>query len=113
MKRLISATLALSLLGGSAAMAAPYEQDGHGYHNNYGYRDRSYDRHDNDGAAIVAGVGIAALAVMLASQHHHYRDHDGWYNRDDNYYRDNRGYSRDYDRGDRGHYYGYGDDDNR
>jgi hypothetical protein len=100
MKRLLSAALALSLFGGTAAFADPYDHGDRGY-NGYGYnyhdRDyRSYHRHGDNGAAVVAGLGILTLAVVLASQHHH--DHDGWYNRDrgydgDGYYRD--GYGRD------------------
>lgn len=82
MKRLVSATLALTLLGGSAAVAAPNDHSGNqDYTGSYGnsYRDDNYRGHDG-GGAIVAGVGILALAAILASQHHHY--HYGWYNRD-------------------------------
>ena len=91
MKGLVSATLALSILGGTAASAQDYR---------YGYGDREFHRgyyddsyryhHRNDGAAIAAGIGIVALVAILASQHHHY--HDGWYgdgdwrDRGDGYY---------------------------
>ena len=91
MKGLVSATLALSLLGGTAASAHDYR---------YGYGDRDYHRgynddsyryhHRNDGAAIAAGIGLVALVAILASQHHHY--HDGWHSdgdwrdRGDGYY---------------------------
>jgi hypothetical protein len=76
MKRLISATLALSLLGVTAASAAPYGYDRQGYGYDSQYRDDSY-RHDNNGAAIAAGVGFLALAAILASQNHR----DGYYDR--------------------------------
>ena len=92
MKGLVSATLALSLLGGTAASAQDYRY-GYGdpdYHR--GYDDGSYRHHHrNDGAAIAAGIGLVALVAILASQQHHY--HDGWYgdgrwhDRDDGYYR--------------------------
>lgn len=104
MKRLIGAALALSLLGATAASAAP----AHGALQQIDYRDHSYRHRDNGaGAAIGISVGLFALAAILASQHNH--DHDGWYQRDgywhdrDYGYRDYRGY-RDYDRG----YGGYG-----
>ena len=57
MKKILAATLAFSLLGATAASAAPY---GH------------YGRGDNGGAAIAAGIGILALGAILASQHHDY-----------------------------------------
>src|SRR6185312_8835753 len=88
MKRLISAALALSLLGATAASAAPT----HGPIAPVDYR-HSYRHHDNgNGAAIAAGIGFLALTAILASQNH---DRD-WYDRD----RDYR--YRSYDRG-----YGY------
>ena len=109
MKRLLSATLALSLLGGSAAVAAPYDHGNRGSNNGYssGYdnRDRGDNdrgRRGNDGAAI--GLGIFALAAILASQNHqHYNN--GWYNHDG---RDNRG-----DHGYGGRHSGFGHGDRR
>ena len=142
MKRLVSATLALSMLGVTAAAADPYDHGGQGYaggYNNQGYngaygsRDsRDYSRRggSNDGGAVVAGVGILALAAILASQHHHHY-HDGWYGRGggqygwnngdnrgygnhyDNRYGDNRGYGDHYDNRYGDNYRGYGDNDRR
>jgi hypothetical protein len=88
MKRLLSIALALSLLGGSAAVAAPY-----------GYGNRGYS-HGNNNGALFAGLGIVALAAILASRNNnHYR---GSYNR----YDDNRDYRGGYG----SHAYGgYGD----
>jgi hypothetical protein len=101
MKRLISATLALSLLGATAASAAPYDHNNQAYGNGYGSRDRGdYDRGRGDNGAAFAGIGLLAFAAILASQnHHHY--HHGWYNRDRGSYGygDNRGH--DYNHGDR------------
>ena len=118
MKCLLSAALALSLLGGTAAVAAPYDRGGYNsgyydqdYNAGYGDRDRRDNyrgRGDNNGAAVVAGIGILALAAILASQNHrnHRHYHQGWHN--GRYgYRDgyNRGYNYDYNNRD----YGYGD----
>lgn len=66
LKKLLGATLALSLLGSSAALAAPY---GHG---DFGHRDfgHSYHRGGNDGA-LMAGVGLFALAAILATSQNH------------------------------------------
>lgn len=100
MKGLVSAALALSMLGGTAASASAqdyrYEYGDRDFHR--GYYEDSYHRHHhrNDGAALAAGIGIVALVAILASQHHH--DHDGWYgdgdwrDRGDGYY----GYSAPY-----------------
>ena len=101
MKGLVSATLALSLLGGTAASAQDY-RDRYGdadFHRAYYDDAYYYHHHRNDGAAIAVGIGIVALAAILASQHHHdhFRYHDGWYS--------DGGWN---DRGDG--YHGYGDD---
>ena len=108
MKRLISAALALSLLGATAASAAPAYRPAP-----VDYRDhRHYD--DGNGAAVAAGIGFLALAAILASQNH--RDHDGWrdrewHDRDD--WRDRDWRDRDYgyrsydNRGYGGYGYGY------
>lgn len=90
MKRLIGATLALSLLGVTAASAAPY-----GYDNQY--RNDAY-RYDDNGAAVAAGIGFLTLAAILASQNHRdfYVDrgyHGGWH--DDHGGRD---FDRNHDR---------------
>ena len=73
MKRLISAltagTLALSLLGASAASAQPYR----GYHGGYGHGWRG--RGDNTGALVGLGIGLFALgAIAAASSHDRYGD---------------------------------------
>jgi hypothetical protein len=86
MKRLLSVTLALALLGSSAVMAQPYSRGGdyrHGYTHSapyrggygYGYRD-----HRGSDAAAAVGVGILALGLFgaLASQNDHYYDR-GYY----------------------------------
>jgi len=68
MKRLIAATLALSLLGTAAVSASPYHQ-GYG-----GYRHGRWHGH-NDGALIGLGVGLFALgAIAAASTHDRYYD---------------------------------------
>jgi hypothetical protein len=95
MKALVSATLAFSMLGATAASAQDYRYDYGDRDFHRGTYDDSYRHHRNDGAAIAAGIGIVALVAILASQHHHY--HDGWHGDGD--WRD---------RGDG--YYGYGDD---
>ena len=86
MKRLVSAALALSLLGTTAAVAAPY---GNG---NFYNRDNYRGHGDGNGAAIVAGVGLVTLAAILASQHHHRHWHRGWYGNDGYSYGYNGGY---------------------
>jgi hypothetical protein len=89
MKKIIGAALILSMLGGSAAFAAP------AYGNNRGYSDQ---RHDNSGA-VIAGVGLLALAAIFASQN----NHDDYGYRSD-YRHDERGWGdhRDYRHDDRG-----------
>ena len=94
MKRLISATLALTLLGSTAAMAAPYDH-GRGGSTNNGTHGDYRGRSDNSGA-IIAGVGLLAIAAILASNSHDRYDHDyrgyhqGWYNHGNRY--DHYGY---------------------
>lgn len=86
MKKLVSAALALTLLGTVAASAQTYRGEssyGRSYtsdnntYGGYGRDTRAYQRggHHNSGAVIGAGIGLVALAAILASQH---RDHDGW-----------------------------------
>lgn len=80
MKRLLSAALALSLIGTTAAQAGSFGnygyQDGHydRYSNasHFGHdsdRDHRYRHHDDTGAVIAVGVGLIALTAILASQH--------------------------------------------
>ena len=111
MKRLLSITLALSLLGSSVAMANGYQGGGYGehrgngystpYRGGYGYRDRG----DNTAAAV--GVGILALGLFaaLASQHNNDHYSSGYYAPPPPRYgySGNPGYGYGY-----GGYYGYG-----
>lgn len=101
MKRLISAVLALTLLGGTAAAASPYNHgdvgvgsngyNGQAYDSGYRNRDgddRYRDRVDN-GGAVVAGIGLLTLAAILAAQNQrHYRNN--WYGRGRGYGYSNR-----------------------
>lgn len=79
MKRLISAalagTMALSLLGATAASAQPY--GGFGHHGGYGYGRGWHGgyHHDNTGALVGLGIGLFALgAIAAASNHDRYYD---------------------------------------
>lgn len=67
MKRLISAALALSLLGATAASAQPYRHGGGHYRSHNG---------GNNGAAILGlGLGLFALgAIAASSQRDRYED---------------------------------------
>lgn len=58
MKRLICATLALSLLGATAASAQPYHHGGYGH----GWHGRG-----GNGALIGLGVGLFALGALAAA----------------------------------------------
>jgi hypothetical protein len=70
MKRLICATLALSLLGATAASAHPF----HGGHGGYGHGGGWHGR-GGSGALIGLGVGLFALgAIAAASSHDRYDD---------------------------------------
>ena len=102
MKRLVSAALALSLLGGTAAAAAPYDNGARHYR----------ARHGDNGAAVAAGIGLLALVAILASQQHQHRHyHRGWYNRDGRDY--DNGYARSYGYQQGDYYDGYGDNQRR
>src|ERR1700691_3967368 len=68
MKRLICATVALSLLGATAAFAEPYHHGGFG---NRGWHGRGAG-----GALIGLGVGLFALGAIAAAS-----DHDRYYDR--------------------------------
>ncbi len=77
MKRLISATLALILLGSTAAMAQDYRANG------YAPDHRAYaapyrERNANPAAAI--GVGLAAIGMFaaIANHHEHYPAQWNW-----------------------------------
>jgi hypothetical protein len=70
--RLIAGTLALSLLGASAASADPWRHGG-------GWHDRGWHgRGDNTGALIGLGIGLFALGAIAASSHN-----DRYYDRYD------------------------------
>jgi hypothetical protein len=76
MKRLISAALALSLLGTTAAIARPWEG---GHHGGYHYRHDGY-RHHGDGAAAALGIGLGLFALAaIAASHDRDRDYDRRY----------------------------------
>jgi hypothetical protein len=89
MKRLLSITLALSLIGSSAAMAQPYRGGSYGHDNRHysapyrgghGYDyGRGYGYRDNGGAVAAVGIGILALGLFgaLASQNNQYSN--GYY----------------------------------
>jgi hypothetical protein len=66
MKRLISAALALTLLGTTAAVADPWGRHGRGGHYGHGYR---HGGNNGAGLAIGLGIGLFALAAIAASQH--------------------------------------------
>ncbi len=68
MKRLISAALALTLLGTSAAVADPWGRHGGGW-GGHGRYDRGY-RHGDNGAGLGAShqTGWTALVAKLLQQ---------------------------------------------
>jgi hypothetical protein len=82
MKRLLSAltagTMALSLLGATAASAQPFRHGGFGgYHGGYGgYRGGWHGRGDNTGALVGLGIGLFALGAIAAASSHHDRYYD-------------------------------------
>ena len=101
MKRILSAALALTLLGTTAASAHGWDRGGYGGYGGYG--GGYHHRNGGDGAALGFGLGILALGLIAAqsSRHHdRYRDRDGYYDRnyDRDRYRDRDRYG-DRDRG--------------
>lgn len=83
LKRLLCATLALSLMGATAASARPWNSGHHAdnrshYSHSYGHGDRYGWRgerhHGNDGAAAVLGIGLGlfALAAIASSNDDRY-----------------------------------------
>jgi len=75
MKRLLSAalagTMALSLLGATAASAQSYRHGGFGH----GGYSRGWHGRDNTGALVGLGIGLFALgAIAAASSHDRYYD---------------------------------------
>ena len=107
MKRLVSAALALTLIGSTAAVADPY---GHGRSGGYSNSYRGdYRRGDNGaGLAIGLGVGLFALAALAASQHHDYDRYDdrGYGYGNSNYAYGRYGYDNDRRRDYRNYNYG-------
>jgi hypothetical protein len=83
MKRLISAVLALSLMGTVAASAQPF-RGGHDVHDRVDHRDYravGWNHNRADGTAMIGlGLGLFALAA-IASSHERPDDHyrDGYY----------------------------------
>ena len=76
MKRLICATLALSLLGATAASAGPYNRGGGYHHRHHGGGGR------DNGALIGLGIGLFALGAIAASSQRD-RGYDRYYDRYD------------------------------
>jgi hypothetical protein len=99
MKKLLATALILSMLGASAAVAAPY-----------GTVNRAPHAQDNSGA-IVAGIGLLMLGAFLASQNNQreyvaqrtYQDH-GWNQDRDNGWNGGRNQNWNNNRNDRGGY---------
>jgi hypothetical protein len=103
MKRLISAAIALTLLGTAAASAQSYRHGGgygHGSYSHGGYS-RGYNGR-NDGALIGLGIGLFALGAIAASSHDRYDDRYEYGPPPPPAYGP-RGYDNGYNRG-----YGYG-----
>jgi hypothetical protein len=73
MKRLMCATLALTLLGATAASAQSHYRGGFGHHDGYRHGGGWHGRGDN-GALIGLGIGLFALGAIAASQQDHYYD---------------------------------------
>jgi hypothetical protein len=73
MKRLISAAIALTLLGTAAASAQSYRHGG-GYGHGGGYSRGWHGRGGNDGALIGLGIGLFALGAIAASSRDRYDD---------------------------------------
>ena len=88
MKKLISITLALALLGGSTTAALAHGRPGYGppvhrgyYAQPYGYG-YGYRRHDNTAAAVGLGLLAFGLIATLAAQNNartYYAPPPGYY----------------------------------
>lgn len=74
MKRLICATLALSLLGATAASAGPYNRGGGYARHHSGW----HGGRDNGAALIGLGIGLFALGAIAASSQRD-RGYDRYY----------------------------------
>lgn len=116
MKKLLAAALALTVLTPVAAFADGHDWRGGG--DGYYYRD-----HDNNGAAIVAGAGIAALALYAATRAdrdryeargYYYAPNGYYYRNNDDYWRWQRWHDRDeWRRHEWREHHRWGDDDDR
>ncbi|HWA70431.1 MAG TPA: hypothetical protein VG821_11435 [Rhizomicrobium sp.] len=73
MKRLIAATLALTVLGTAAASAQSYRHGHGGFGGGYQHGGGWHGRGD-DGALIGLGFGLFALGALAASSHDRYDD---------------------------------------
>lgn len=105
MKRLVwRPTLAVSLLGATAASAQSYGRHG-GYNRGYGHS----RGHDNSGALIGLGIGLFALGAIVAASSHNDRDRYDDRAYQSNYAPNGYGYQNDY-RGNTQNYRGNGYD---
>jgi len=86
LKSVLSGALALTLISGTVAYAAPYHG---GYRDHGGWVEHQrYHRSDDTGAAVAVGVGLFALVAIMASQDRE-RERDAQYQRShDGDYRD-------------------------
>jgi hypothetical protein len=104
MKRLVCATLALTLMGTAAASA--HSDDQGGYDSGYSHSDRR-GGNDNTGALIGLGIGLFALGAIVAASHNN--DRDRYYQNNyapayqGGYYQNRGGYQNGY----RGNYQSY------
>jgi len=88
MRKTLAASLAALTFGGAVAAAAvptAAEARPHGYHGGYGYGGHHY-RHNDNGAAIVAGIAGLAIGAAIADS-----------GRSHSYYRGGYGYAPAYD----------------